>query len=241
MILQDAGALALEGARRVAVRAARVLAARSRFRLVLAGGATPRGLYEQLAAASGGEGIDDASLDWSRVELFFGDERVVPPDDPASNYRMVRESLLDRLVRAPAQVHRIEGELPPAAAAARYARRVGIALGSRIPRFDLVLLGLGTDGHTASLFPGSPALDERARPFVPARAPVAPHDRVTVTLPALRAAGEILFLVGGVAKATALARVLRPVAGAEPLPAARVRPASGRLTWLADEAAAVSL
>jgi 6-phosphogluconolactonase len=252
-VVADAAALAETGARRVLDTAARVLATRARCRLVLSGGSTPRALYERLAAASAGArgaptaaGAADA-IDWSRVELYFGDERCVPADDPASNFRMVRESLLDRLPCAPAAVHRIEGERPAPEAAERYARRIaGAADEASPPRFDLVLLGLGEDGHTASLFPGSPALEEATRTVVAARAPVAPHERVTMTLPVLRAARAILFLVSGAAKSAVLARVLdaggeRRAAAGPPLPAARVMPESGHIAWLVDRAAAAAL
>jgi 6-phosphogluconolactonase len=159
----------------------------------------------------------------------------VPPDHPESNYRMAREALLERV--GPAAVHRREGERPPAEAAARYeaALREAAGGGEDPPRLDLVLLGLGADGHTASLFPGSPALEERERwvaaPFVPA---LGAH-RLTLTLPVLGRARAIAYLVSGAGKRGALERLLAP--GSPTIPAARVRPLDGALLVLADEAA----
>jgi 6-phosphogluconolactonase len=167
LILPDGEALAVEAAGRVREAGRRAMAERGRFTLVLSGGSTPRRLYQLLSEEEAPQG-----LDWSAVEVFFGDERCVPPDAAASNYRMVRESLLDRLPAPPAGLHRIHGELAPAAAADLYEKEIHDSLGPGVPQFDLVLLGLGEDGHTASLFPGSPALDERERLVVPSQAPV---------------------------------------------------------------------
>jgi 6-phosphogluconolactonase len=235
LVLSDSEALAVEAVRRLQSACRRAVAARGRFTLVLAGGSTPRRLYELL----GGEETQHR-LDWAAVEIFFGDERCVPPDDAASNYRLARETLLDRLPAPPAGLHRIHGELDPPAAADLYEKVIRGSLGQGVPRFDLVLLGLGEDGHTASLFPGSPALDERERLVVPSLAPVAPNSRVTLTLPVLQAAREVVFLVSGPEKAATLAKVLGGRTGekGEPLPAARVQPRTGRLVWLVDQAAA---
>ncbi|ACG73647.1 6-phosphogluconolactonase [Anaeromyxobacter sp. K] len=229
----DAADLARAAAEDVARRAEEAVAARGRFAVALAGGSTPRALYALLAdpAAPWRERVP-----WARTEIWFGDERCVPPDHPDSNYRTAREALLEHVHAA--AVHRIEGERPPAEAAAGYEaalRRAAEPDGSP-PRLDLVLLGLGADGHTASLFPGSPALDERARwvaaPFVPA---VGAH-RITLTLPVLERARAIAFLVSGAAKRAALGQLLAP--GAPSIPAARVRPLDGALLVLADRAAA---
>ena len=201
----------------------------------LAGGSTPRAAYRGAAA------ID---ADWSRATLWFGDERCVPPDDERSNYGMAKAALIDRLPSGDAgpAVHRIRGEAGPNAAANDYERELRAALGEQMPRLDLVLLGLGGDGHVASLFPGSPALDERERvvvgveeaglePFVP---------RVTLTLPALNAAREIVFLVTGRAKAKAAARAFEGERDPS-VPASLVTPTDGGLTVLLDEAAAGAL
>jgi 6-phosphogluconolactonase len=172
--------------------------------------------------------------------VYWGDERHVPPEHPDSNYRMAREALLDHVPLPGANVHRVPAEEPDARRAAeRYERdlRAGFALAATtLPRFDLVLLGLGADGHTASLFPGAEALDETLRLAVATRGPAPPIERITLTLPVLNHAACVAFLVSGADKAAVVRAVL-----AEPrsplLPAQRVRPA-GRLVWLLDAAAA---
>jgi len=204
--------------------------------VALAGGHTPVGLYQALSATPHRDRVP-----WARVHLFFGDERAVFPTDAASNYRMAEECLLRRVPIPADQVHRIEAEAPDRdAAAARYAAivsaRVPPAATSGPPAFDLFLLGLGSDGHTASLFPGSPALAETARWFVPSTSPATPHARVTATLPLINAARTVMFLVSGAGKAAALAAVLDPIAGADPVPARLVMP-RGRLLWFVDRAA----
>ena len=167
--------------------------------IVLTGGSTARLAYERLAARD---------VDWSRCTLWFSDERCVPPDDERSNYGMARDALFDRLPGEAPDVRRIPGELGPDAGAAAYETELRAAFGEGIPRFDLVLLGLGPDGHCASLFPGDPALEERERLAVGvARAGLAPLvPRVTLTLPVLNAARQVLFLVTGADKAAAAAR-----------------------------------
>jgi 6-phosphogluconolactonase len=229
--LGAAAADAVAGAAEASVRA------RGRFTVALAGGTTPRLAYERLAA----EPLR-GRIDWARTDVFFGDERGVAPDHPESNYRMAREALLDRVPIPADRVHRIRGEDDLDAAARAYeaevARVFGIAPGGPPPAFDLVLLGMGPDGHTASLFPGSPALGETRRWFVAVEGPKPPFARVTATLPVLGAAAEVFFLVTGADKAGTLAAVAgRP--GPEPLPAARV--AHDRAVVFADEAAASRL
>jgi 6-phosphogluconolactonase len=234
----DGEALARDAAEAVAAAAVRAVAARGRFTLALSGGSTPRRLYALLADPAA---PFRASVPWARTHLFFGDERPVPPDHPDSNYRMAREALLAHVPVA--SVHRIRGEDPAAAEAYEAELRAffGVPPAGAPPRLDLVLLGLGPDGHTASLFPGSEALDERVRwvlsPFV-ARFGTR---RTTLTLPVLDRARAVLFLVAGADKAPALAQALAPSPGAEPLPAARVRPDDGTMLWLVDQAAASGL
>lgn len=205
---------------------------RGRFGVALAGGGTPRPAYELLAT------LDFASrAPWKRTHVFWGDERCVPPDHADSNYRMAREALLDRVPIPPENVHRVLTELPPDEAARAYAQTLQrfFSPGSP-PRFDLVLLGMGEDGHTASLFPETAALEEHARYVCANRVSQRDVWRVTLTLPALNAARHVRFLVTGRAKAATLARVH----GGEPLPAARVDPDNGEVTWLvAAEAAAL--
>lgn len=191
--------------------------------VALSGGSTPRPAYEAAARLA---------PDWSRVEVWWADERCVPPDDERSNYRLVRESLLDRLDRGAAIEHRIRGEVPPDQAADLYeAELKGVV-------FDLVLLGLGADGHTASLFPNDPALDELRRRAVPVRR--ADVDRVTLTIPVLNAAETVVFLVAGEEKAPAVARAF--TGKSDPAtPASLVRSASGTTIACLDRAAAGAL
>jgi 6-phosphogluconolactonase len=232
-IAPDPGALARLAAAEVARRAAAGAAARGRFSLALAGGETPRRTYRLLAAPPHLEAVP-----WAALEIFFGDERCVPPDDPASNFGMAREALLSRVPVPPGRIHRIRGEAPDAeAAAAEYEAELRAALGPGA-RLDLVLLGMGPDGHVASLFPGSEALAETARLARAALAPSPPARRISLTLPAIDAAGAAILLVAGAEKAERVAEVL---SGRSPeLPAARVRPAGGTL-WLLDAAAASRL
>ncbi len=199
-----------------------------RFALCLSGGSTPRILYELLSTPPYRDGFP-----WARVHLFWGDERFVPPHDPQSNYRMVHEALLSRIDIPAANVHPIPTEnLTPADAAQRYESvlREFHRPGPDAPLFDVTLLGLGTDGHTASLFPGSAVLAERTHWAAPAEGS---QTRITLTYPALESSGHVAFLVDGAAKRDILARVL---AGDEMLPAARLKP-SGELHWFTDRAA----
>jgi 6-phosphogluconolactonase len=225
-------------AARVVACANEAIERRGRFDWVLAGGSTPEQLYRLLA------GPEHApQVDWSRVCFFFGDERCVSPDDAQSNYRMARGSLLGPIGASPERIHRMPGELGPERAAERYQAELEgclapAALGA-LPAFDLVLLGMGADGHTASLFPGAPELDETRR-WVVGSHPSGLVPRLTLTLPLINAARRVLFLVAGADKAPAAREVL---AGSVPaaLPAARVRPSAGRAERLLDAAAAAKL
>ncbi|HHS97595.1 MAG TPA: 6-phosphogluconolactonase [Chloroflexi bacterium] len=223
-VFPDRNALARAAAERFVAAADEAVRARGRFFVALAGGSTPRPAYRLLA-----DPACASRVDWDRVHLFWGDERCVPPDHPESNYRMVREALLDRVPIPVENVHRIRGEWPPEEAAAAYEAELRAIFGPD-GRLDLVLLGLGADGHTASLFPGSAALDERERWVAAVFADPVGTWRITLTPPALNGAREVLFLVVGKPKAEALARVL---AGWD-LPAGRIRPRSGRLSWFVD-------
>jgi 6-phosphogluconolactonase len=236
-VVSDRSALMRAAAERIATVAREAIERHGRFDWVLSGGSTPEQLYALLASPEQAHGID-----WERVAFFFGDERCVPPDDPQSNYRMAFGALLAPLGVRSEQVHRMRGELGAAAAAADYQTQLercpGLAA-SGLPSFDLVLLGLGGDGHTASLFPGTAALDERSRWVVESH-PAGLVPRVTLTFPVLDAARRVLFLASGADKAGAVRRVLHGT-GAEPLPAARVRPHAGDAEWLLDAAAAAEL
>ncbi|MBK9139243.1 MAG: 6-phosphogluconolactonase [Verrucomicrobia bacterium] len=211
---------------------------RGRFAVALAGGRTPRQFYEALAGAASGR------VPWGAVEIFFGDERPVPPEHPDSNYAMAQASLLGRVPLPPGQVHRIRAELAPASAADEYERtlraRFRLSTGE-VPRFDLVLLGLGADGHTASLFPGTNALSETQRLVCANWVPKFGHHRVTLTLPVLNAARQVVFLVAGADKAEVVKEVLAGPDREPPHPATLVQPAAGELHWLLDAAAASAL
>ena len=207
------------------------------FRLALSGGSTPRATYEAMATT--GEAL---GLDWGRVRVYWGDERCVPPDDPESNYRMVRLALLDRVPVPPHQVLRMACEADPQAAASAYEDLLRREFGSGgLPAFDLILLGLGNDGHTASLFPGAPTLDEHKRWVAADYVASKHHWRLTLTLDVINAAARVVFVVQGNEKASILGRVLDDASAASVYPAARVRPSEGRLVWMVDEAAARGL
>lgn len=218
------------------------IAARGRFSVALAGGNTPRGAYSLLAE-------DDAAkpaerLPWGKVHFFFGDERQVPPSHPDSNYRMAQEALFSRLAVPEANIHRIEAELSAQEAANHYQEllRASFALPpGEIPRFDLVLLGMGPDGHTASLFPGSQALGENTHLVAANWVEKFKVFRITLTFPVLNHAAEVMFLVSGTDKAGMLRRVLQGDPSGATYPAQRVRPEAGRLLWYADQAAAARL
>ncbi len=225
---QDVELVVVDNAGVAARRTAELLAmaARSGGHIALSGGSGPKRAYE-LAA--------ELAPDWSASEVWWGDERCVPPDDERSNYRLSKEALLDRLEGQPAAVHRIEGELEPTEAALRYDRALqGIQL-------DLNLLGIGPDGHTASLFPHAPTLEEPERLAVPAEAAFEPFvPRVTLTVPANSAAAHVLFLATGAAKADAVRRAF----GEPPdpgTPASLVRSQAGRTTAILDREAAAQL
>ncbi|UCF10852.1 MAG: 6-phosphogluconolactonase [Candidatus Bipolaricaulota bacterium] len=207
-------------------RSAEAIERRGRFLVALSGGKTPRPLYERLTTEP-----YPREIDWPCVQVFWSDERCVPPEDPASNYRSAREALLDRVPIPAENVHRIHGELPAEDATVRYGEELETVLGTA-GRFDLVLLGIGDDGHTASLFPKHEALEEAERAAVAVET-LSPA-RVTLSLPMLNRAREVVFLVTGRGKREVLGRL----DAGEDLPAARVRPDDGRLLWLVDREAA---
>lgn len=232
-VYPDVEALSRAAADNLATALNAVLARSGSASLVLSGGSTPRTLYRVLATAYG------EAIRWDRVRVYWGDERYVPPDDPRSNYRMVREALLDHMSIPAENVHPMPTDLPdPEAAALAYEQTLRRQFQGAWPRFDLILLGLGTDGHTASLFAGSPALDEPARWVTVSRAPAESSVRLTLTLPVINHAARVDFLVTGAEKAPALGRVLHEGSNAAGGPAAGVRPLRGTVTWWIDEAAA---
>jgi 6-phosphogluconolactonase len=209
------------------------------FRVALAGGTTPQALYALLASAEYRHRVA-----WDQVSFFFGDERAVSPEHPDSNYRTAREALFRPLNISEKRIYRMKGELPDLEAAATdYEQVLQSAFdGKRIPRFDLIFLGMGSDGHTASLFPGHPALAERKRWVMRVMdAPKPPPRRLTLTVPVLNAAKLVLFMVSGADKAQALQAVLEGNASPDQYPAKHVRPGADRLVWLVDEAAGGTL
>ncbi|CAM3792558.1 6-phosphogluconolactonase [Bordetella sputigena] len=212
---------------------ARIAATGGRFALALSGGSTPKPLYELLAEPARGRRID-----WSRVHLFWGDERFVPYDDPQSNYRMARLAMIDHVPIPPENVHPVPADGTPESAAARYADTLRDYYGSAQleagrPLFDVNLLGIGDDGHTASLFPGTPHIEE-TRDWTIAVVGVKAEPRISLTLPALDSAAAVVFLAAGDKKRTAVSRARAHDPG---VPSGRVRP-QGELLWYLDRDAA---
>ena len=240
-VVEDAAAVARTGAERFAALAREAVEARGRFAVALSGGSTPKALFQLLARDP-----FRSAVPWDRIELFWGDERCVSPDHADSNYRMTRESLLQAVPITPARTHRIEAEKDDhAAVAAAYeaeiARVLGGTPGGTPPVFDLVFLGMGPDGHTASLFPGTTALGERRRWVVANHVPKFKADRITLTYPILNQAARVVFLAAGGDKASVLQEVLEGPPALERLPSQGIRPDAGELLWLVDRAAAAQL
>jgi 6-phosphogluconolactonase len=238
VLLADGPAVARAAAERLETLAREATAARGRFAVALSGGSTPRTLFALLAREP-----FRSAVAWERVEVFWGDERCVPPTHADSNYRMAREVLLDAVPIPAERVHRIAGESPdPAGAAAAYeteiARVLGSIPGGPPPVLDLVLLGMGADGHTASLFPHTTALGEGRRWVVANHVPGLGTHRITLTWPILNRAAHVLFLVVGEDKASALRQVLEGPPDVERLPSQGIRPEEGRLVFLCDRLAA---
>ena len=217
--------------------AAAAVRARGRFCVALSGGSTPKSLYALLASGA------VPSIPWDKICLFFGDERHVPPDHPDSNYRMANEALLSKVPLRPENVFRIRGEEKDAAVAAQTYEQTLITFfrlkPGEFPRFDLVFLGMGPDGHTVSLFPGSLALQERNRLVVANWVEKFKTDRITITFPVINHAACVMFLVSGADKAQPLHEVLEN--DASDLPSKRVHPDNGKLLWLVDRVAAGAL
>lgn len=236
-VFADVDALNHAAAEMIAAAAAIATEARGRFTIALSGGGTPRTLYHVLATAYA------ARIPWEDTHVFFGDERCVPPDHPESNYAMARDALLAHIPGLESRTRRIEGERPASDGASRYAemlhREFPTVPGNPPATFDVLLLGVGIDGHTASLFPGSPALGERSRWALATQAPpTAPIlDRVTLTFPALDASRTTLVLCAGAEKRDIIARIRAAGKRAPELyPAARVS-ARGSVHWFLDRAA----
>ncbi len=239
-VFDDPTRVALAAAEEFARRTQRKAEAGGDFAVALSGGSTPQRLYALLAEPPYRDRVP-----WDRVHLFWGDERAVPPEHPDSNYGAARAALLERVPIPAGNIHRMEAENPdPQAAAAAYERTLRGFLGlsaAGLPRFDLVILGMGADGHTASLFPGSEALWERRRLVVAPWVDALGSWRLTLTCPVLKNAACIMFLVTGPEKAETLRRVLENDQAAADLPARLVAPRDGELLWLVDRAAAAGL
>jgi len=240
-VLPDADALGQAAAEQFVDLARASILSRGRFTVALSGGSTPRRLYQRLA----GSPLRDR-VDWRRVEVFWGDERGVPQDHPDSNYRMAKEALLDRVPIPPERIHRLRAESADRASAAReyqaeIARAFEVDEAGQPPSFDLVLLGMGDDGHTASLFPGGEALREARRWAVSVEAPRPPASRITLTAPILDRAREIRLLVAGADKAATLRAVLQGPHDPTRMPVQLLQPEDGRMIWLVDEAATSEL
>lgn len=206
------------------------------FSVALSGGSTPKPIYEALGHADNRE-----RLPWEKIHLFWGDERYVPPTHSDSNYWMVKESLLDHVPIPPENVHRVPAEMEIRMAALSYENELRGFFSGKWPRFDLVLLGMGDDGHTASLFPYSEGLNEGVRWFIANYAPYRESWRLTLTKNAINAARNIMVLVGGQSKAKMLAEVLVGPKSPAEKPIQLISPVNGEMTWLVDEAAASQL
>jgi 6-phosphogluconolactonase len=234
-VLPDGAGIAREAAERIVAAAGDVIAQDLNFSIALSGGSTPKALFELLAGDA-----YRGRIDWSRVEVYFGDERCVPPDHADSNFRMAQQSLLSRVTIPAENVHRMRGEIDPEQAGQEYdqllLQKFGEAGG-----IDIVLLGLGEDGHTASIFPGTPAVKETSRramaQFVE-KSTTGKSWRITLTAPFINRSGQVIFLAAGAAKAKPLQQILEGERDPDRLPAQLIDPEKTRVTWLLDVAAA---
>jgi 6-phosphogluconolactonase len=238
---QDAAALARRAAEYFVEMAQESVEVQGRARIALSGGSTPKAAFE-LLADRGQPWFN--RMPWRQIDLFWVDERCVPPDHAESNYRMTREALLDRVPMLPEQIHRMEGELEPEAAAARYESEIRNSFrleGAELPRFDLVALGMGADGHTASIFPKTEAIYEMTRMVTANHVPQKDAWRLTLTWPVINHARSVFFIIGGADKAQVLKEVVEGERDLDRLPSQLIRPASGILTLLLDRDAAAQL
>lgn len=239
IICRDVDELNRDAAAQFIASANAAIVRSGRFTVALSGGSTPKALYSLLASPAY---ID--RIDWSRTHLFWGDERCVPPDHPESNFRMVREALLTKINLPTQNIHRMIGEIEAGHAATAYEaalqRFFGLTEGE-LPRFDLIFLGLGEDGHTASLFPGSAALDEGKHLVATTYVEKLKAHRLTLTLPVINAAAQVTFLVAGQSKSAVVKEILGSDSHLSSYPATKVNPTDGWLTWLITADAAASL
>jgi len=239
IVCQDIEELNRKAAERFIALAADAISRSGRFTVALSGGSTPKALYSLIASPAYRE-----RLDWSRIHLFWGDERCVPPDHAESNFRMVQESLLSRIPIPSENIHRMMGEKEPEQARQEYEEYLKQSFRlppGEVPRFDLILLGLGEDGHTASLFPGSAALNEKEHWVATVYVKKLKAQRLTLTLPVINAAAQIIFLVAGQSKSAIVKKLFGADSVGYELPAGKVRPANGIVTWLITQDAAAGL
>ena len=230
-VVPDAAEIAREAAERIVAAAGRAAEEGRTFSIALAGGSTPKALYELLATDA-----YKSRIDWPRVEVFFGDERTVPPDHKDSNYRMAREALLSKAAIPGDNVYRMAGERDPNTAAKEYGQMLKEKFGEG--GLDMVLLGMGDDGHTASLFPETDALNETRHRAVANFVPKLNTWRLTLTAPFINRSGDVMILVGGASKAARLQEVLEGPPDPRRLPVQLIQPTNGRLTWVVDAPAA---
>jgi len=238
IILDTAEELFVRAAEEIAHVAGEAICMHGEFNLCLTGGTTPERTYDLLATRF------ELSVDWKEVQFYWGDERCVPPDDPASNYAMANRTILGKLKIKPDQIHRIRGEDKPDDAAHEYEAELRSRLNledREFPRFDLMLLGLGTNCHMLSLFPGNPALHEQDRLVVPVEVEDKIRHRVTMTAPVMNNSARIMFLISGENKAAAVKRVLEETDDPKRVPAHLVAPKDGVVIWMMDKAAASKL
>jgi 6-phosphogluconolactonase len=235
IILNDQQELFVRAAEEIAHIAGESVCTHGEFTLCLSGGSTPAATYDLLATRF------QLSVDWKEVQFFWGDERCVPPDNPESNFAMTNRTMLSKLSLRPDQVHRMRGEDPPAAGATAYEAEMRKCFGlgeAEFPRFDLILLGLGDNRHTASLFPGDPAIHETQRMVLPVNADAEPRNRLTITPPVINNARCVMFLVKGQSKAAAVKDILEGPRDPDKRPAQIVAPHDGEVVWLLDKDAA---
>ena len=235
-IFDDPEAMSRGAAELLVGIAKQAVAARGRFSVALSGGGTPRRTYELLATAPYRDQVD-----WSRAHIFWGDERCVPLDDPRSNARLAREALLGHVPIPPVQVHPMDCSPSPREGARRYEVMLREFFAPAAPCFDLIMLGLGDNGHTASLFPGTPALTESKRWVAEVYVPQQELYRLTLTAPIINGAAAVAFLVAGAAKAAVVREVIQGPRDPLRLPAQLINPQPGELYWLLDKAAAGAL
>jgi len=239
IVMDNAQALYVRAAEEIAHFAGEAICTHGEFTLCLTGGSTPASTYELLATRF------HLSVDWKEVQFFWGDERCVPPDDPASNFGMANRTMLSKLALRPEQLHRMRGEDEPAQAAHEYERELRAFFRPEqpddFPSFNLLLLGLGENAHVASLFPGDPALHEKARLAVAVEVEAVPRRRISLTLPVINHAERVMFLVSGANKAAAVRQILQGPPDPDQYPGQYVKPHRGEVVWLLDQAAASAL